>query len=133
MPHRGWVLLDFEGEPLRALSQRSLPDCPLRDVAGMLRSLDYAAGAVRHGSGRDASAWAADARAAFLAGYVEEAGRDGAAVDTAAGSVLLAAFEADKAVYEALYEARNRPDWLPIPLAALARLSARAAGAGSAG
>ena len=133
VPHRGWVLLDFEGEPLRALSQRSLPDCPLRDVAGMLRSLDYAAGAVRHGSGRDASAWAADARAAFLAGYVEEAGRDGAAVDTAAGSVLLAAFEADKAVYEALYEARNRPDWLPIPLAALARLSARAAGAGSAG
>ena len=132
-PERGWVLLDFEGEPLRALSQRSLPDCPLRDVAGMLRSLDYAAGAVRHGSGRDASAWAADARAAFLAGYVEEAGRDGAAVDTAAGSVLLAAFEADKAVYEALYEARNRPDWLPIPLAALARLSARAAGAGSAG
>jgi maltokinase len=132
-PGRGWVLLDFEGEPLRPLAQRSLPDSPLRDVAGMLRSLDYAAGAVRLEHGGDATAWAADARAAFLAGYAEGAGWGGGASERSARAVLLAAFEADKAVYEALYEARNRPDWLPIPLAALERISAPGAGAGSAG
>ena len=129
-PDRGWVLLDFEGEPLRPLAQRSLPDCPLRDVAGMLRSLDYVAGAVAHEHGLDASAWAFRARQAFLDGYTHEAGPG---TDPAAQRILIAAFEADKAVYEALYEARNRPDWLPIPLSALARISAAAAAAGSAG
>ncbi|HEX7352930.1 maltokinase N-terminal cap-like domain-containing protein [Brachybacterium sp.] len=152
VPERGWVLLDFEGEPLRPLAQRSLPDSPLRDVAGMLRSLDYVAGAVRLEHGGDAAAWTADARRAFLTGYVQESGGEvqgpGSAVQSSAGAapgsgstapaarplaVLLAAFEADKAVYEALYEARNRPDWLPIPLTALARISAPAAGAGSGG
>ena len=67
----------------------------------------------------------ADARAAFLEGWAAEAGTPAPAV--------LAAFEADKAVYEALYESRQRPDWLPIPLGALERISARGAGAGSAG
>lgn len=155
-PERGWVLLDFEGEPLRPLAERSLPDSPLRDVAGMLRSLDYAAGAVLLEHGVDASAWAAAARGAFLEGYAqsltgEPGGTDGAdgagaadgscaadGADEAGGdgsamSVLLAAFEADKAIYEALYEARNRPDWLPIPLAALERISAPGGAAGSAG
>lgn len=130
VPDRGWVLVDFEGEPLRPLALRSLPDSPLRDVAGMLRSIDYVKGAVRAESGTDASTWAAAARTAFLEGYTGAAGWDEA--EPAAG-VLLAAFEADKAVYEALYEARNRPDWLPIPLAALERLSAPGAEAGSAG
>ena len=124
-PERGWVLLDFEGEPLRPLAERALPDSPLRDVAGMLRSLDYAAGAVALEHGVDAGSWAADARAAFLEGWAAEAGTPAPAV--------LAAFEADKAVYEALYESRQRPDWLPIPLGALERISARGAGAGSAG
>src|SRR5699024_9078203 len=132
-PERGWVLLDFEGEPLRPLAERNLPDSPLRDVAGMLRSLDYVAGAVRREHGTDASDWTADARAAFLAGYEGAAPAGGASGDPSARSVLVAAFEADKAVYEALYEARNRPDWLPIPLAALERISAPGAGAGSAG
>lgn len=132
-PERGWVLLDFEGEPLRPLAQRNLPDSPLRDVAGMLRSLDYVAGAVHREHGLDASAWAADARAAFLAGYESARTRSAETEDPSARSVLLAAFEADKAAYEALYEARNRPDWLPIPLAALARISAPGAGAVSAG
>lgn len=130
VPDRGWVLVDFEGEPLRPLAQRSLPDSPLRDVAGMLRSFDYVTGAVRAESGTDASAWAAAARTAYLEGYAQAAGW--ADADPASG-VLLAAFEADKAVYEALYEARNRPDWLPIPLAALERISAPGAEAGSAG
>ncbi|GAA1483620.1 maltokinase N-terminal cap-like domain-containing protein [Brachybacterium fresconis] len=125
-PDRGWVLLDFEGEPLRPLAQRSRPDCPLRDVAGMLRSLDYVSGAVAHEHARDAAAWTAASRSAFLAGYGAQSGQ-------APDPRVLAAFEADKAVYEALYEARNRPDWLPIPLAALERISAAAAEAGSAG
>ena len=130
VPERGWVLLDFEGEPLRPLAQRNLPDSPLRDVAGLLRSLDYVAGAVHLEHGRTAQQWAADARAAFLHGYAESTGW---ALEHGPLQVLLAAFEADKAVYEALYEARNRPDWLPIPLAALERISAPGAAEGSAG
>src|SRR5690606_5429127 len=114
VPERGWVLLDFEGEPLRPLAQRSLPDSPLRDAAGMLRSLDYVAGAVALEHDADAGPWAAAAREAFLAGYAEGAGWGD---ERAAMQVLLDAFEADKAVYEALYEARHRPDWLSIPLA----------------
>ncbi|MFC7375275.1 trehalose biosynthesis protein [Brachybacterium sp. GCM10030267] len=129
-PGRGWVLLDFEGEPLRPLEQRGRPDSPLRDVAGMLRSLDYVAGAVAHEDGADASLWAAHARDAFLDGY---AGTSGLPLHDPALQVLLAAFEADKAAYEALYESRNRPDWLPIPLAALERISARAGEPGSPG
>ncbi|UYG17950.1 phosphotransferase [Brachybacterium huguangmaarense] len=120
VPDRGWVLLDFEGEPMRPLAERSLPDCPVRDVAGMLRSLDYAAGAVLLEHATDVSAWAARARDAFLAGYREIAQIPD---DDAVFAVLLAAFEADKAVYEALYEARNRPAWAPIPLAALERIA----------
>ncbi|MGO2820657.1 MAG: phosphotransferase, partial [Brachybacterium tyrofermentans] len=139
VPDRGWVLLDFEGEPLRPLAQRSLSDSPLRDVAGMLRSLDYVGGAVALEQGADASSWVRTARAAFLEGCLGAADgmivtaaaqadpRADTDVDTAGDAlgVLLAAFEADKAVYEALYESRNRPDWLPIPLAALERISAR--------
>ncbi len=121
-PDRGWVLLDFEGEPLRSLQQRSLPDSPLRDIAGMLRSLDYVAGSVALEQGRDVSAWSADARAAFLEGYGPVAG-----IDAETAARLLDIFEADKAVYEALYEARNRPDWLPIPLGALDRISSGSA------
>lgn len=128
-PGRGWVLLDFEGEPLRSLAQRSRPDSPLRDVAGMLRSLDYAAGAVALEHGTDVSDWSARAREAFLAGYAQGAG---ISAEDPSLRVLLAAFEADKAVYEALYEARNRPDWLSIPMDALERISAAAAAAGSA-
>ena len=123
-PEHGWVLLDFEGEPLRPLAERSLPDSPLRDVAGMLRSLDYIAGAVALEHGAAASAWAASARRAFLAGW-------GAGADGTARSAVLDAFEADKAVYEALYESRHRPAWLPIPLGALERISAPGAPEGS--
>ncbi|MCG7311155.1 phosphotransferase [Brachybacterium sp. ACRRE] len=121
-PSRGWVLLDFEGEPLRPLAERTLPDCPVRDVAGMLRSLDYAGGAVLHEHGVDASAWVAESSRAFLDGYLDAMG---IAHEDASFLALLRAFEADKAVYEVLYEARNRPGWLPIPLGALARLSSR--------
>ncbi|MBF4598702.1 hypothetical protein ITJ50_05750 [Curtobacterium sp. VKM Ac-2889] len=115
---RGWVFLDFEGEPLRPLDERSLPDVTLRDVAGMLRSFDYVAGALAHDAEPvDASAWAAEARARFLDGY-----QRGTGADLASHSALLDAFELDKAVYEVVYETRNRPDWVGIPLAAVARL-----------
>ena len=113
-PGLGWVLLDFEGEPLRPMPERSRPDLALRDIAGMLRSFDYVAGSLAHQDPPvDAAVWAVAARAAFLDGY-------GADLDSEAA--LLDAFEVDKAVYEAIYEVRNRPDWLGIPLAAIDRL-----------
>ncbi|MFC4030816.1 maltokinase [Streptomyces polygonati] len=111
-PDGVWVLIDFEGEPARPLAERRRPAPPVQDVAGMLRSFDYAA---HHGGN---GPWAARHRDAYLAGYAEVSG-----VDPREQPVLIRAFETDKAVYEARYEARHRPDWLPIPLSALARLA----------
>lgn len=122
-PARGWVLLDFEGEPLRPMPERSRPDVTLRDVAGMLRSFDYVAGSLaQERPSVDASAWAHAARHAFVDGYIGSSG-----VDIRADRALLDAFEIDKAVYEAIYESRNRPEWLGIPLAAIERLVTRSA------
>jgi len=123
----GWKLVDFEGEPAKSLSERVLPDSPWRDVAGMLRSFDYAARSVEKDFApvtKDQSEqlafrsaeWAARNRDAFLSGYV--GGRRLSPEET----VLVAAYEADKAIYEVGYEARNRPAWIEIPLAALANL-----------
>jgi len=120
----GWKLVDFEGEPAKPLADRRQPDSPWRDVAGMLRSFDYAAHAVARtaatSDGADdehrharAATWAARNGQAFLDGYT------GGEPITEAHARLLRAYEADKAAYEAVYEARNRPGWLPIPLAAL--------------
>ena len=120
-PDLGWVLLDFEGEPLRPMVERSRPDVTLRDVAGMLRSFDYVNGALSHANPPvDASAWSSTGRNAFLDGYIAESG-----VDLRADRALLDAFEIDKAVYESVYESRNRPSWLGIPLKAIERLVAR--------
>lgn len=106
-----WYVLDFEGEPLRPLAQRLERDQPLRDVAGMLRSFDYAAamGQAPHPD------WVVLVRQAFMSGLA-----DGGA--PTATPVLLTALELDKALYEAVYEARNRPTWLPVPVAGLERL-----------
>jgi len=124
-PGRGWVLVDFEGEPLRPLVERTQPDLALRDVAGMLRSFDYVAGSWEQahpgppGSGMiDPQAWADRARTAFLDGYTAGAGRD-----PRDDAVLLNALELDKALYEVVYEARNRPTWLGIPTTAVARIA----------
>ena len=110
-----WVFIDFEGEPLRTIEERTRPEPPLRDLAGMLRSFDYAAASSTH---PEADAWARRAGDAYLAGYEDGGGPLG-------DHVLLTAFELDKAVYEASYEARNRPSWLPIPLRAIERLSSK--------
>jgi maltokinase len=124
--HR-WVILDFEGEPAKTISDRQANDSPIRDVAGMLRSFDYAArhqlidmGSTPQSEFR-AAEWAERNRSAFCAGYAEGGGQD-----PKEAAVLLRAFEADKAVYESVYEARNRPHWLPIPLASLHRLAGTA-------
>lgn len=119
-PDRGWQFIDFEGEPLRPLAERALPDATMRDVAGMLRSFDYVAGSLaRRDTPVDATAWAANARQAYLDGYASVAGSE-----VEDFRLLLDAFELDKAVYEIAYEARHRPAWIPIPLSAVQRLLA---------
>ncbi|KRE61313.1 phosphotransferase [Nostocoides sp. Soil756] len=120
-PERGWVLLDFEGEPLRPLAERSLPDQWVRDVAGMLRSFDYVGGTREQVVGHSARDWVTAAQQAFLDGYAAAAGADPRDLGP-----LLAAFELDKAMYEVVYEARNRPAWVGIPWAAVRRLTEHA-------
>ncbi|MGF6346560.1 maltose alpha-D-glucosyltransferase [Variovorax sp. W2I14] len=110
-----FVIIDFEGEPARTFDERRTKGSPLRDVAGMLRSFNYARwSALRRVAqspeeaerlAAPAIAWEQATRAAFLAGY-------GDAVDTE----LLALFELDKALYELRYELNNRTDWAQVPL-----------------
>ncbi|NKX56292.1 maltokinase N-terminal cap-like domain-containing protein, partial [Arthrobacter mobilis] len=120
-PSRGWVVLDFEGEPLRSLDSRGTDDVALRDVVGMLRSFDYAAGVAMIAAreqGKDdaetAAKWAAAAKAAFLDGYEAESG---SRVDTSAP--LFLGLWLDKALYEVVYEQRNRPHWVDVPVQAV--------------
>lgn len=117
----GWVLLDFEGEPVVPLAQRRARAPTLRDVAGMLRSLDYAARHQlpghadqerAHAAARD---WVSRNQAAFCAGYAQAGG-----TDPGKHAVLLRALTLDKAVYEVMYEASHRPSWLSIPLESIA-------------
>jgi maltokinase len=110
VPDGGWRIVDFEGEPLRPMEERAIPDLPPRDVAGMLRSFDYASAVA---GGPDASGWATACQAAFIDAYARAAG------SVELDPVLLQALILDKAVYESIYEARNRPDWLPVPLAGI--------------
>ncbi len=119
----GWVVLDFEGEPASPLAQRRARSSPLRDVAGMLRSFDYAARhqLLTHPDRASltpvASDWVRRNGEAFCAGYAEAGG-----LDPACNAVLLRALLLDKAVYEVIYEARNRPTWLAIPLESIAEM-----------
>ena len=117
----GWVLLDFEGEPTVPMAQRGARAPALRDVAGMLRSLDYAARHQlpghtdqerAHAAARD---WVSRNQAAFCAGYAQAGG-----TDPGKHAVLLRALTLDKAVYEVMYEASHRPSWLSIPLGSIA-------------
>jgi maltose alpha-D-glucosyltransferase/alpha-amylase len=126
-----WVIIDFEGEPARSLAERRQRASVLKDVAGMLRSFAYARGvaeraaeaspAAGEASGR-LEVWESGARRAFLDGYRQALGA--AAIpfvpnDDEAFARALAAWELDKALYEVAYEARNRPDWLELPLRSL--------------
>ena len=109
-PSGQWSLIDFEGEPSKPLAERRLPQPPVRDIAGMLRSFDYAA----HSADVPVPGWAETCRAAYCSGYAEVSG-----VDPRTDPVLLRAYETDKAIYEVVYEARHRPEWLPVPMAAI--------------
>jgi maltokinase len=124
---KGWKVVDFEGEPAKPLVERVEPDSPWRDVAGMLRSFDYAprVAAMTAGIADDTGAeqrmfraaeWSARNQTAFLEAYAHHE-------LTTDERTLLTAYVADKAVYECVYEARNRPGWLAIPLAALGQPS----------
>ncbi|WP_445152038.1 maltokinase N-terminal cap-like domain-containing protein [Baekduia sp. Peel2402] len=118
-----WVVLDFEGEPARTLVERRRKRSPLRDVAGMLRSFAYAATAseLLH----DAPApegWEDAVRSAYLDGYLEETDQSLLPPGRAGVERLLAVFELEKAVYELRYELDNRPEWVKIPVAGIARL-----------
>jgi maltokinase len=123
LAERGWVILDFEGEPARPIAQRRLKRSPLRDVAGMLRSFSYATAGSRILRGAAApEGWEERARATFLDGYFQAA--DPALLPPGEDPTrkLLAIFELEKAVYELRYELNNRPDWVAIPAAGIVRL-----------
>jgi maltokinase len=119
----GWTVLDFEGEPARTLVERRRKRSPLRDVAGMLRSFAYAATAseLLHDAPAPAG-WEQEVRTAYLDGYLQETDQSLLPPGRAAIERLLAVFELEKAVYELRYELDNRPDWVKIPVAGIARL-----------
>jgi maltokinase len=124
-----FVIIDFEGEPLRPLAERRRKHSPLRDVAGVLRSIDYAAAAALPAEMAGwASAWQDEATRAFLTAYRTATRGTRFVPDTdAAFRRAVAVFELEKAAYEVVYEANNRPDWLAIPTGGLLRAAARLA------
>jgi maltose alpha-D-glucosyltransferase/alpha-amylase len=133
LSNHDFVIIDFEGEPARPLSERRTKQSPLRDVAGMLRSFDYARSTVLRSAtqgGKDLAAierlavqWEHEVRRAFLSAYEE--GTRGAELYADFGETrdLLELAELEKALYELRYELGNRPDWVPIPLRGILTLA----------
>ena len=139
---KDFVILDFEGEPARPLSERRIKRSPLRDVAGMLRSFDYAVHAalaelteravapqpVEQGPRVDelrrwGRLWYEESAAAFLRAYLETVRGSGLVPEDAADlKLLLDVYLLDKAVYELRYELDNRPAWAGIPARGILRL-----------
>jgi maltose alpha-D-glucosyltransferase/alpha-amylase len=129
---KDFVIVDLEGEPSRSLTERRYKRSPLRDLAGMIRSYEYAAAySVRHGPMRSedvpallpwARLWQRWASASFLRGYLDAAG-DAAYLPkgTDAFGAMLDFYLLDKAIYELRYELNNRPEWVGIPLEAIRR------------
>jgi len=123
-----WVILDFEGEPMRSLAERRRKRSPLRDVAGMLRSFAYAASAAELLRGTPApEGWEEQGREQFLDGYLATVDPTLLPSGLVAIERLLAVFELEKAVYELRYELDNRPEWVRIPVAGIQRLMEQAA------
>ena len=130
---KDFVIIDFEGEPARPLSERRLKRSALRDVAGMIRSFHYAAhGAVLlrpavqppnlEAGSQWVDLWYRCAAGTFLNSYLAAAGgADFIPADREDFNALLDAFLLQKAVYELGYELNNRPDWLPIPIKGIQR------------
>jgi maltose alpha-D-glucosyltransferase/alpha-amylase len=128
-------IVDFEGEPARSLAQRREKSSPLRDVAGLLRSIDYAAAfagsqgpadldeAAELRKQRILDNFAPSSKAAFLAGYRDASQAGGLADGGEAEQALLQLFIVEKAAYEICYEAANRPAWIPVPLRGLAEIA----------
>jgi maltose alpha-D-glucosyltransferase / alpha-amylase len=128
-------IIDFEGEPAASIAERRAKTSPLRDVAGLLRSIDYAAATMmdRNAVGavpmdetqRDEliSQFRSRGSTAFLSAYWKSAGAQNGPAERA----LLGLFLIEKAAYEVDYEAANRPTWMGVPIAGLARLAARIA------
>lgn len=127
---RNWMVLDFEGEPARPVDERRHPSSPLRDVAGMTRSFQYAAAmALRlHGEPDHelrvlADAWTVRNVNTFLAGYADvDAAHRLLPQSRPSRDALLSVFELDKAVYEVAYELAHRPELVDLPVQAVERL-----------
>jgi maltose alpha-D-glucosyltransferase/alpha-amylase len=133
-------IIDFEGEPAKPIEVRRGKDHPLRDVAGMIRSFDYAAAVVKRRSQSSHAHLAEEqvsafldsflerATESFLAGYRQAVASAGDQASIAVSSELLDLFLIEKAAYEVVYEAANRPAWIDVPLHGLARRTRRLLG-----
>ncbi len=129
LSNNDFVIVDFEGEPARSFDERRAKHSPLRDVAGMLRSFDYAHWSALRGIAREpidlerlaplARHWKEQACTTFLRAYDEVARRAALYGSLDAGEGLLGLFEIEKALYELRYELASRPDWVQIPLRGL--------------
>ncbi|MGO9900833.1 MAG: phosphotransferase [Solirubrobacteraceae bacterium] len=118
----GWVVIDFEGEPARPLSERRRKHSALRDVAGMLRSFAYLSAAASQRGALTPADFEERARQVFLDAYLGRIEPTLLPAGEAAANNLLAIFELERAIYELRYELEHRPDWLSIPVSAITRL-----------
>lgn len=126
----GYAIIDFEGEPSAPIEARRAPSSPARDLAGMARSLSYARAVAERRGGGDCAAWERAARKGLFRGYEAESDELGMELmpPEPVSTALIAHFEAQKAMYELVYELNNRPDWVEIPLSGLSALSGAAGG-----